>query len=337
MLLVGLPWYFISHGLPSLSLSLWTVCFLYISGLGITALYHRFYSHKTYKLNKWVEGFLLFFATIATQGSALRWSFDHRLHHAHIDGEEDPYTVNDGFWHAHILWMFKKGIPIKDSVVSDLLKNKLVVLQHKFYVPLMVLSNALVFGFLGWITQDYAGAFIIGIVLRMFLLHHFTWCINSLAHYWGEKNYSSEHSAVDNYAISLLTFGEGYHNYHHTYASDYRNGIKWYHYDPTKWLIWILNKLGLAKQLRKIPDPSIHKKMLEYHEMKLVEHLSKSAYEKKEALIHSFKEVTSSLKEKLFTFYQTSKDQPLYKQLKSSIKSEWNLLRRMSKTAFKVK
>ena len=236
VLFISLPLYLIYHGAPSLALSLWSLFFLYASGLGITALYHRYYSHKTYTLNKWVEAILLFFATVATQGSAIRWGFDHRLHHAHVDKDKDPYTVHHGFWHAHIWWMFKKGAPIESRIVSDLLKNKLVVFQDKFFVPLMIASNALVFGCIAWITQDFIGAFIIGILLRMFLLHHFTWCINSLAHYWGEKNYSSEHSAVDNYAISILTFGEGYHNYHHTYANDYRNGIRWYHYDPTKWL-----------------------------------------------------------------------------------------------------
>ena len=94
------------------------------------------------------------------------------------------------------------------------------------------------------------------------MLHHFTWFINSLAHYWGHQNYSTEHSAVDNYIICLLTFGEGYHNYHHTFAYDYRNGIRWYHFDPTKWLIWMLHKLGLARDLKVVNNARIAEQMI---------------------------------------------------------------------------
>ena len=96
----------------------------------------------------------------------------------------------------------------------------------------------------------------------MLCLHHFTWLINSLAHVWGARSFCKELTAVDNYIIALLTFGEGYHNYHHTFAQDYRNGIRWFHFDPTKWLIWSLHKLGLAKQLRTVPDYQIQEKML---------------------------------------------------------------------------
>src|SRR5206468_2641426 len=138
------------------------------------------------------------------------------------------------------------------KVVPDLMKNRLVMFQDRFIGTWMILSNAIAFLLVGWLLNDFLGAFVISLWTRLFTLHHFTWFINSLAHTWGDKPFSQEQSAVDNYIISLLTFGEGYHNYHHTFANDYRNGIRWYHFDPTKWLIWSLHKLGLAFDLKRM-------------------------------------------------------------------------------------
>ncbi len=235
---------------------------MYLTGICVTAGYHRLYSHTTYKLNPIIEGILLFFATMATQGSALRWSYDHRCHHAFIDSDRDPYNIKKGFWYAHFLWLFEKPKKIEDRVVSDLLKKPLLRFQHRFYAPLMVITNVLVTLFFGWVFNDYLGSFLFIWLVRTFFLHHFTWFINSLAHTWGARHFCQELSAADNYIISLVTFGEGYHNYHHTFAYDYRNGIRWYHFDPTKWLIWTLHKLGLASQLKKIPSYLIEEKLL---------------------------------------------------------------------------
>ena len=97
---------------------------------------------------------------------------------------------------------------------------------------------------------------------RLMVSHHLTWFINSLAHYWGEQTYSKEHSAVDNFVIAILTVGEGYHNFHHTFPADYRNGVRWYHFDPTKWTIWILSKVGLAADLRRFDSFRIKRRLL---------------------------------------------------------------------------
>jgi stearoyl-CoA desaturase (Delta-9 desaturase) len=199
---------------------------------------------------------------MATQGSALRWAFEHRHHHAYVDTERDPYSIKKGFWYAHFLWLFEKPKEIENKVVADLLRNPLLRFQHRFYPLLMLLTNGLTFLFLGWCFHDYLAAFLFTWLVRLFFLHHFTWFINSLAHTWGSRHFCQELSAVDNYLISLLTFGEGYHNYHHTFAYDYRNGIRWYHFDPTKWLIWLLNKCGLAYELKKVNHYRIEEKLL---------------------------------------------------------------------------
>lgn len=275
VLLATLPFYFYYNS-PSTTLYIITFVMLYATGLAITGGYHRFYSHRSFKTNHFVEFFLLFFGAMGGQGSALRWGFDHRQHHAYVDTDKDPYSINKGFWYAHFLWILEKPKTIEPKVVPDLLNNSMLMIQHRFYGLFFIGSNILGGLALGWLLNDYLGAFILAVGLRLFMLHHFTWFINSLAHTWGDKPFSQEHTAVNNWIISLLTFGEGYHNYHHTFANDYRNGIYWYQFDPTKWLIWTLSKLGLAKNLRAMDPYTIKKRMVIEHKNLLIERLMNS-------------------------------------------------------------
>jgi stearoyl-CoA desaturase (delta-9 desaturase) len=355
ILLALLPLYFIFFN-PS-SMLIWLTVGLFVaSGLAITAGYHRLFSHSTYKTNRVIEFIMLFFGTLATQGSALRWSHDHRLHHAHIDKEDDPYSVTKGFWWAHILWMFKNESPMdKKSITSDLRRNPLINFQHKYYVWLMVAANLFTTGLVWLATGDLFGAFILSWVLRQFFSHHTTWFINSLAHYWGHQNYSTEHTAVDNYILCFLTFGEGYHNYHHTFANDYRNGIRWYHFDPTKWLIWTLSKLGLARNLRRSKETRIFSLMLKEHKEALIERITNSFMEKKTEAQEKAAEFTESISEKMTKLsklakeYKEAKKNALVmpagikklsleiKSLKKSLKTDWREWRRFSKSIMRLK
>src|SRR5260221_6183191 len=117
-LLVGLPLYFIYCTPPSWGLWAAAGVLLYVTGISVTAGYHRLYSHSCYKTNKFVEAIFLFFATMATQGSALKWACDHRRHHAYVDTDRDPYSIKKGFWYAHVLWMFRKSEPIDKTVIA---------------------------------------------------------------------------------------------------------------------------------------------------------------------------------------------------------------------------
>jgi stearoyl-CoA desaturase (delta-9 desaturase) len=330
LLLVGLPFYFMHY---SVSWPMWVVSFLilYVSGMSVTAGYHRLYSHSTYKTNLWVQGVLLFFASIATQGSALKWSYDHRRHHAFVDTDEDPYSISKGFWFAHILWLFRKTKPIEKKVVADLYRNPLVMFQHKYYGLCMVGSNVIMSLIVGYALNDYLGAFVISWLVRMFFLHHFTWFINSLAHTWGVQPFSKEHSAVDSYVLCLLTFGEGYHNYHHTFAGDYRNGIKWYHFDPTKWLIWTLSKLKLASNLKKTTPLQIREKMILEGKEELSEKLKNYWDENKAHLEASVEKISAEILAKVSRFQELTsqyrdvkkdpQDHDLLHQMKHEIKS----------------
>ncbi len=322
-LLIALPLYFMHHT-PSFGLVMTTIGLVFITGMAITAGYHRCYSHNSYKVHPVVDAILLILGTLATQGSALQWAHDHRLHHAHVDTEKDPYSVKKGLLHAHVFWMFFKADPMNPKVISDLYRKKMFVFQHKHYGLCMLLANILTFLAIGWIFNDYLGAFLFAWWVRLFFLHHTTWCINSLAHYWGTKNYSQEHSAVDNYLISLLTYGEGYHNYHHTFSQDYRNGIRWYHFDPSKWLIWTLHKLGLAHDVKKVNDYRIARQLLLQHKEELICKLKESAYARKVA------EIAENLTHKLAKM-QSHLDPKQLRDLKKSVKEDWKEWRQVLK------
>ena len=261
LLLVSLPLYLLympfNMGLFVASFALYV-----LAAVGITAGYHRFYSHRTYQPCKSLEVGLLSMGTLAIQGSALEWAHDHRRHHRYVDTDGDPYGTKYGFWQSHLLWMFKKRDSFDTQLVSDLTENSLVVFQHQHYALLLVVTNLFPVLFLGWLFGSFWGAFVIALLARMFLVHHCTWFINSLAHIWGSRPYSTEHSAVNNWILAVLTMGEGYHNYHHTFAGDYRNGVRWYQYDITKLFIWLATKLGLASDLRTVRTSSIKKKLI---------------------------------------------------------------------------
>jgi stearoyl-CoA desaturase (Delta-9 desaturase) len=296
--LAGIPFYFYYFP-PSWTMIAITVFLIFLTGISITAGYHRLYSHRAYKTSRWVEIPLIFLGTMAGQGSIIRWANDHRLHHKHVDTDRDPYSINKGFWYAHILWLFEKPEPVRKDLVVDLIKNKLLVFQDKYYGVLFFATNILVSLAVGSWLNDFAGAFFLVWWVRLFIVHHSTWFINSLAHTWGSKSYYKELSAVDNYLISLLTFGEGYHNYHHYFASDYRNGVKWYHFDPTKWLIWTLNKIGLVKNLRRFDELKIKKQILKNDKNLLTDRLKELSYIKKEELERKIVEIFESISLKM--------------------------------------
>lgn len=283
LLILALPFYFY-YSTPSFGILLAAAILVILTGISITAGYHRLYSHRSYKAAPLFEIIILFFATMAFQGSALRWSHTHRLHHRFVDKEKDPHNINRGILYAHILWIFRKPEPLDNSIIPDLASRKLLQFQDKHYKWLAFGANFIAFAVVGIALHDPLGAFILVWWARLFLVHHFTWFINSLAHTWGAKTYSREQTAVNNAIIALLTFGEGYHNYHHVFASDYRNGIRWYQYDPTKWLIWSLSKIGLAADLTAVDKYVSKNKIIMEDKHIFLDALKRSTYEKKQTL-----------------------------------------------------
>lgn len=237
------------------------------SSISITGGYHRLFAHRSYEASKLVQLFYLIFGAAALQGSALKWATDHRRHHKHTDTDVDPYSVKRGFFHAHIGWVFMKEVPeYKNKFVPDLQKKPLVAWQHKYYGPLLVGVGFLLPTLVGAYFGHAWGGLIFGGFARVVVTHHCTFFINSVCHMWGQQPYSDKTSAKDNFIMAFFTYGEGFHNFHHRFEADYRNGIRWYHWDPTKWFIKMLSYFKLTSNLRKVRDLDILKARLNFEE-----------------------------------------------------------------------
>ena len=232
----------------------------WLTGLSITGGYHRAFSHRAYEVAAPLRWFFLIFGAGALQTSVLQWSVDHRNHHQFSDTEDDPYSVREGFWWAHIGWILRNRHGYEEpslSNVQDLVAMPGVKFQHKHYDLLGVIVAFVIPTALATLWGDPWGGVLVAGGLRTLTLLHATWCVNSVAHWFGERPYSKVLSARNSFITALITGGEGYHNYHHRFPSDYRNAIRWYQYDPTKWFIWTMKHLGCAYDLKRASSERI--------------------------------------------------------------------------------
>ncbi len=254
--LVGTPWYFHRFGI-SLPEILLTLFFTIATGMGVTVGYHRYYAHTTFKTNPIIQFLILFFGAAAFEQSALTWSSGHRDHHRYVDTEEDPYSIKKGFWYAHIGWMtlWKQEPDYRNA--KDLLKNKMVMHQHYHYVLWSLFAGILFPVFLGALMGHALGALVYAVLFRITFVYHATFCINSVCHTFGKATYDIHATARDHWFVAILTNGEGYHNFHHRFPTDFRNGVRWYHWDPSKWAIAFLARTGMAWDLKRISKFSI--------------------------------------------------------------------------------
>ena len=263
--LVLVPAWGVYHGYDAFQW-LWALAFLYLNGMSITGGYHRLWAHKAYEASPALRWFYAFWGAGALQNSILIWASDHRRHHRHVDdNEQDPYSAGRGLWFSHMGWMLRdyKSNEADFSNARDLQRDPIVMWQDKHYVALTTLMNLGLPILLGLWHGDIIGTVLLVGLLRLVVNHHVTFFINSLAHYWGTRPYTESNSARDNGFLAFLTYGEGYHNYHHIFQTDYRNGIRWYQWDPTKWFISLCEKLGLASNLVRVPDFKIQRAILD--------------------------------------------------------------------------
>lgn len=259
------PWYAAKFGFDTFEWVSFAVLWAF-NGMSITAGYHRLWAHRSYEASKPVQIFYMLFGAMALQNSILVWASSHRVHHRHVDDvDHDPYSAKRGLWFSHIGWMLRNhpsgAVDFRNA--KDLEANPIVRFQHKYYLPLAIGMNFGVPLLLGVMHGDIWGSLLLGGFLRLVVSHHCTFFINSLAHFWGSRPYTTENTARDNGILALFTWGEGYHNYHHLFQWDYRNGIRWYQWDPTKWLISLLTWVGLARALKRVPEFQIRQALVE--------------------------------------------------------------------------
>ena len=309
--LIGVPIYLIIQGLPHAVFQISMFFFFTVATImSITLGYHRLFSHLSFKA-KWPVRFLtLIFGAAAFENSCLSWASDHRHHHKHVDHEGDPYDISRGFFYAHIGWLLFKLDPMPEmDNVNDLKKDKLVMWQDKWVHLIGLIVGLVIPPVIAYIAYDGVtalGTFLIAGIFRILVVHHCTFFINSLCHTLGSRPYNSGNSARDSAIMAVFTCGEGYHNYHHAFQHDYRNGVKPWQFDPTKWMIWTLSKLGLTSNLRRVSDAKIL--LAEMREAKrLIENKKALAEEKEEScpIRERAEEVIDALSDRLAECYVT--------------------------------
>ncbi len=256
----AVPLYLWNYSVDAFQVSMFFFFFI-ATGLSITLGYHRLFSHVAFQASWPVRLLTLIFGACAFENSALNWVSDHRRHHKHVDHEDDPYDISQGFWYAHMGWILFKLDPVPPlDNVADLRKDPLVMWQDRFYLPISIGFSFVLPSVLGGLHAGWIGALgglLVAGVARITAVQHMTFFINSLCHTVGRQPYSDRCSARDSWIMAIFTFGEGYHNYHHEFQHDYRNGVKWWQWDPTKWSIWTLEKLHLVRGLRRVPDEKV--------------------------------------------------------------------------------
>lgn len=283
----------------------WLLAFLFylLTGLSITAGYHRLFAHRSYQAHWSVRFIFLMFGAASFQNSLLKWATDHRIHHQKVDSESDPYTIKKGFFYAHIGWIFYRDHFKLENAPKDLRNDPMIMFQHNYYIPLAIFFGLIIPLIIGYQMGSALGGFFIAGWLRIVAVHHSTFFINSLCHTLGNQPYEINNSARDSWLMALLTFGEGYHNFHHKFQFDYRNGIKWYHFDPTKWLVKLLSYVKLTSQLKSIPAREIlasKRKLLEqvFSQSEAQESLKRKFEEFKNNLIEAEENYLCLMKQK---------------------------------------
>ena len=297
--LVGLIWGAIHISTMGVGLSELAVFAFYVcaTGFSITTGYHRLFAHGAYECSRIVKVFYLLFGAAAFQHSVLSWCSDHRRHHKYLDHDQDPYSITRGFFWAHMGWLLvtdhKKAEDF--SNIPDLVADPWIRWQHQFYISIAVFMGFVVPFGLGYAVGHPWGFVLWAGLFRVVLVHHSTFLVNSLAHTIGRRPYLRAISARDSIVTAFLTFGEGYHNFHHRFATDYRNGVGRAAWDPTKWLIRGLEMMGLAWDLRAVSTERIVAAQLDCDSERLSERVKGHSEQALAHLRERFAEIAASV------------------------------------------
>lgn len=242
------PWFF-SWSALALTLFLHWL----FGSIGICLGYHRLLSHRSFKVPRWLEYLIAIIGALALQGGPIFWTAGHRLHHAHTEDEDqDPYSARRGFWWSHMLWMvyYRPEVFEYDryqQFAPDLARQPFYRWLDHYFLLLQLPLALLLYAWGGWSFIVY------GFALRVVLLWHSTWLINSVTHMWGYRTFPSSDNSRNLWWAAILTYGEGWHNNHHAYPQVAKAGWRWWELDVTWWAIWVLKTVGLARKVSMPP------------------------------------------------------------------------------------
>ena len=304
---------------PGLTEFIVFIGFYFACGLSITVGYHRLFSHRSHEASWPLVLFYAIFGAGAFQNSIIEWCSDHRNHHKSTDTENDPYSATKGFWYSHMGWVMidEENFQNDFSNVKDLQSSKIIMWQHRNIFLIGAISGIILPALVGFLIGGIStgvGCLVWGGLVRTVFVHHGTFLINSAAHIWGTQPYSEENSSRDSFWLAFLTFGEGYHNFHHTFQADYRNGHKWYHVDPSKWWITGFNLLGLKSNLKSTPKHSIEAAKIDIKSKKAFSKLESRNIDTEE-FQSQIDEHKSSMRSSLYEIHK------LKRELKNSVAS----------------
>ena len=222
------------------------VAFNLLAGLGVTVGYHRMLTHRSFQPHPVVKFIFLVFGSMAVEGPALEWAATHIKHHAHADREGDPHSPVEGFWHAHMGWMFNRSFADPNIYCRNLVKDPIVVFVSRTFIFWVFLSLAIPFAIGGWTGLLWGG------LVRIFLTHHITWSVNSVCHTFGKREFETRDQSRNEWIVGLLGLGEGWHNNHHAFPRSAFHGLHWWQFDLSGYVIWTLERVGLVHDVYRV-------------------------------------------------------------------------------------
>ncbi|MEO8876208.1 MAG: acyl-CoA desaturase [Polyangiaceae bacterium] len=270
-LLIAIAW----HVISGIDIAIMVVLYA-ITGFGITAGFHRLFTHRSFETGPRTRAAFAIAGSMAIQGPTVRWVADHRRHHSFSDKVGDPHSPHlmnqhgivgaiRELWHAHIGWFFAQEKTRVKKFAPDLMCDRLVMKIDKRYFTWVVLSLAIPFVLGGLLTLSFRGALtglLWGGFARIFFVHHVTWSINSICHFFGKKPYVTHDESTNNVWLAIPSLGESWHNNHHAFPTAATHGMGKYQVDLSGMLIWTLAKLGLAWNVKQPTEEQITAKRL---------------------------------------------------------------------------
>src|SRR3954462_55406 len=247
-------------------IAVFLICYL-LTGFGVTVGFHRHFTHRAFKAKTWVRGTLAILGSAAIEGPVISWVDDHRKHPAFADVEGDPHSPRvdhghglkgalRGLFHAHVGWLFihtERGL--KSRYAPDLLADPVVKKVNDTFVFWVVAGLVAPF-LMGWAIGGTVAEGLTGLLwggaVRMLVLHHSTYSINSLCHFFGRRRFNTDDESRNLWWLSFFTFGEAWHNHPHAFPTSARHGLSRWNFDPSAWVIWALEKTGLAWDVVRI-------------------------------------------------------------------------------------
>ena len=225
-----------------------------LTAFGVTVGFHRMLTHRSFKPHPVIKFILLVLGSMALEGPALEWAATHIKHHANSDREGDPHSPVEGFFHAHIGWIFNVEKADPNVYCRNLVRDPMIVFIDRTFFPWAALSLVIPFAIGGWHGLLWGG------LVRIFLAHHVTWSVNSVCHTFGRRDFETTDQSRNEWIVGLLAFGEGWHNNHHAFPRSAFHGLRWWQFDLSGYLIWTLERFGLVKDVYRVTPEMLQRR-----------------------------------------------------------------------------